>query len=172
MFGLPLAAILVVAYVYLRSTNRGLEMEMAQVREKNNVLEGEVYRYRQLIKQKEAKLNYLQDAELKRFLSREHDSSYVWLFYREADSTWFVEPSAIEPIRDTHAYHLLIDGKHVGNFHRITDAVGLPKIGKHALGDTGMICFGPEDELEYFPPSSRLYEFNFRNSRQFPDSSF
>lgn len=140
MFGLPLAATLIVAYVYIRSQNRGLEMKMAQSEQKMAVLEGEVYRLKAMLEERKSELRYLTSPDLERYVAYTPDSGYVWLFYRMEDSTWFAHTEYMNP--DYEVLSLVVDDQLTGFISRISDTSGLQRVGRTKKGNTAYLVLG------------------------------
>jgi hypothetical protein len=153
MFVLPLAAVLVIAYVYLRSENRDLEMKSAAKEEKMAALEGEVYRLKGDLEQKKALINYLTNPQLERYPAISEDSLFIWLFYRQADSTWFAYPDLLPSVKDR--FTLYIDEREVGSFQRVSDSLGLKKVGRAPKGDMARVV---EEKGSEVNPDKRVFQ--------------
>lgn len=146
MFGLPLAAALIVAYVFIRSQNRGLEMKMAQSEQKMAALEGEVYRLKATLQERESELRYLTSPDLERYVAFTPDSGFVWLFYREKDRTWFAHTENLNP--EYEWLSLVVDDQVVGSFSKLADTSGLQKVGITERGRTAFLVRGRIENAE------------------------
>jgi hypothetical protein len=136
MFVLPGLLALFLGYIYLHGENQELEKNNFATEQKTNALKGEIYRLKQALSQRDAKLNYLTDPGLERLkLSAGDHSRAIWLFYRKENQSWYAEMSHAPILDEGLNYRLLIDGTEVGAFERIADTVGLQKIGRQPPGE-------------------------------------
>jgi len=156
IFGLPLAAALIVGYVFIRSQNRQLEMKVASLERKNAVLEGEVYRYKSLSQQRDLEINYFTSPKFERYLAYSSDENFAWIFFRPSDMTWFVYADQIGTESNSSTFTLFIDRKRVGTFNKIADTKGLQKIGSAPLGDTATISIGEVNEIQGVIPAFQV----------------
>lgn len=134
MFALPVLVLAIAGYVYVRAQNRGLKARNAGLTAQNDAMDGELYRLRQEVDGRDARIGFLVNPDLKRFkASSATDSSSCWLFWRKADNAWYAEV--------THAKHPGNDKQfrlynntggiptYIGSFEPIAETVGLQKIG-------------------------------------------
>ena len=133
MFVAPVVAIAIVGYVYVRSLNRGLESRMVALQQQNDAMHGELYRLRQEVEGKEARLRFINDPGMQRFIAvTDHSDTSCWLFWRKADNAWYAEVTHAEPLPDGRQYRLYargLDWEYVGSFEPLAETVGLQKIG-------------------------------------------
>lgn len=147
MFGLPLGLALIFGYVFIRSQNRALEMKLLSQEEKSAVLEGEVYRWKSLFKQKEAEINYLTSPDYRRYLIRMDSAHCAWLYYRSEDDAWFIFTDLMAKNEFTDTYTLFIDEQKVGTFKRVADSIGLQKAGHSPIGQKAYVIEGEAEEI-------------------------
>jgi len=132
---LPLLLALLLGYVHVRSLNRNFEMRQAGNEQKLAAFEGEVYTLKQALEQRDAKLRYVLNPKYVRLLAySDLDSSHIWLFHNASDLSWYAEMSQARILTEGHNYKLYIAGKYVGKIERISDSVGLQKIGEAPAG--------------------------------------
>jgi len=135
MYILPLLLALLLGYIHVRSLNRKIELRQAGIEQKIAAFEGEVYKLKQALNQRDAKLNYVLNPSYERLLMESNvDSSHIWLFYDASDNSWFAEMSHARILEDGMNYKLYINDNYVGKIERISDSVGLQKVGKSKSG--------------------------------------
>lgn len=135
MFVVPVLAIAVIGYVYVRTLNRSLESRVATLQQQNDAMHGELYRLRQEVEGKEARLRFVNDPGMERFkVARHTDDTSCWLFWRKADHTWYAEVTHVGALPDGHQYRLYTDQQYIGSFEPLTETIGLQKIGTQAPG--------------------------------------
>lgn len=144
----PILLGLLVGYIYLMSTNRSIEAKMASNEQTLGALEGEVYRLKQAVSQRDAKMKYLLDGSLKRFKLYTDAEEFTWLFYRETDGAWYVEVTHASVLPEGVNYKLVIGDSAVGEFEKIADAVGLQKVGEAKIDSPIRIYSGPRGQSE------------------------
>jgi len=135
LYILPLLLALLMGYIHVRSLNRNIEMRQVGAEQKMAAFEGEIYKLKQALAQRDAKLKYLLNPNYDRFLAFSNaDSTHIWLFYNGKDHSWFAEMSSVQVLEDGMNYKLFIDDEYVGKIERISDSVGLQKIGTAKKG--------------------------------------
>jgi hypothetical protein len=135
LYILPLLLALLLGYVHVRSLNRNIEMRQAGTEQKIAAFEGEVYKLKQALEQRDAKLKYVLNPNYERMLMySDRDSTYIWLFHDATDQSWYAEMSHARILKEGMNYKLLIDGEYIGKIERISDSVGLQKIGTAPMG--------------------------------------
>ncbi len=133
MFVAPLLLFIAVAYVFVRSQNRSLQAKASAVQMQNDVMQGELYRLRQEIEGRDARIRQLVNPELKRLKAESTvDSTSFLLFWRENGGDLYVEVSHVRiPKREEHYRIYWGDGpEHVGNFEALSETIGLQRVGK------------------------------------------
>lgn len=133
MFVVPLVLLLAIAYVFVRSQNRSLQSKASAIEVQNDIMQGELYRLRQEIEGRDARIRQLVNPDLARLKAESiSDSSSFWLFWRESDGYLYVEVSHIRiPTSEEHYRVYLGDGrKHVGNFEALSETIGLQRVGQ------------------------------------------
>ncbi|MFN2428627.1 MAG: hypothetical protein ABR574_01330 [Cryomorphaceae bacterium] len=158
LFVAPIILALLVGYFYLRSLNRALETQMAQTEQTLGALEGEVYRLKQALSQRDAKMKYVLDGNLKRFKVSAGGDEFIWLFFRESDGNWYAEVESATPLTDGLNYKLVVGDKVVGEFNLIADVVGLQKIGSSPIKTPISIYAGPRGETALNSDWKLLYD--------------
>ena len=132
---LPLLLALLLGYIHVRSLNRSFEMRQAGNEQKMAAFEGEVYKLKQALEQRDAKLCYVLSPEYVRLLAySDVDSSNIWLFHNASDLSWYAEMSQARILAESDNYKLYIEGNYVGKIERISDSVGLQKVGEAPAG--------------------------------------
>jgi len=110
-------------------------MRQAGIEQKIAAFEGEIYKLRQALDQRDAKLQYILNPNYDRILMKSPaDSSHIWLFYDGSDHSWYAEMSKARILSEGKNFKLLVDGSYVGKIERISDSVGLQKIGTAQMG--------------------------------------
>lgn len=135
LYILPLLLALLLGYVHVRSLNRNIEMRQAGSEQKAAAMEGEIYKLKQALDQRDAKLNYVLNPNYDRMLMySDTDSSYIWLFHDPINFAWYAEMSHARILNEGLNYKLMVGGEYVGKIERISDSVGLQKIGTAPAG--------------------------------------
>lgn len=134
MFVLPVLLLAVVGYVYVRAENRALQASSAKLTAQNDAMDGELYRLRQEVAGRDARIGFLVNPDLKRFkASSVRDSSSCWLFWRKADNAWYAEVThATSPGSDMQFRLYNNTGgtpTYIGSFEPLAETIGLQKIG-------------------------------------------
>lgn len=149
---------LLVGYTYLMSTNRSIEAKMASNEQTLGALEGEVYRLKQALSQRDAKMKYLLDGSLKRFKLYSGAEEFTWVFYRETDGAWYVEVTHTTALAEDENFKLVVGDSVVGEFEKIADAVGLQKVGEAKIDSPIRIYSGPRGQSELTSDWAILYD--------------
>lgn len=166
-FALPVLLLAVVGYVYVRSENRGLSARVAGLSEKNDILEGEVYRLRQELDGQRATNGFLVSPDLRRFkAASETDSSSCWLFWRKADNAWYAEVTHARNIAEGMQFRLYAyessEVRYIGAFEPIKDTVGLQKIGEATPGSLLIVTSALRSDAPDFDKESEVYRADFK----------
>lgn len=135
LFVLPVLLLAVAGYVYVRAENRSLLARTAKLTAHNDAMDGELYRLRQEVAGRDARIGFLVSPDLKRFkASSINDSSSCWLFWRQADNTWYAEVTHASKLGNDMQFRLYNNTGatpvYIGSFEPIAETVGLQKIGK------------------------------------------
>jgi hypothetical protein len=127
-FVVPVVVLLLIAYVHLRTLNRSLEARLYASEDEKQIYSGEVYRLRQLVEEREARIKFLSNPDLERSLISLEDG-YIWLFVNPSSGDWYADTENSPSILDGEDYRLIVGGNEVGSFIPQLNAVGLQKIG-------------------------------------------
>lgn len=159
LFIVPVILALLVGYIHVRSENRALEAKIASNEQTLGILEGEVYRLKQTLSQRDAKMKYLIDGDFMRFkLSAGKKNESLWLFYREMDRAWYAEVTHATALPEGLNYKLVIGNSAIGEFEKIADAVGLQKIGEAEIKAPVAIYSGPRGQTDFNTAWDLLYD--------------
>lgn len=159
VFALPVLLLAIAGYVYVRAENRDLAARNAKLTAQNDAMDGELYRLRQEVAGRDARIGFLVSPDLKRFkASSVTDSSSCWLFWRKSDNAWYAEVTHAKPLGRDMQFRLYNDTggtpSFIGSFEPIAETVGLQKIGAGSpfgkMIITAALRHEPEDfEREY-----------------------
>lgn len=162
-FALPVLLLAVAGYVYVRAQNRGLQAQAAKMTAQNDAMDGELYRLRQEVAGRDARIGFLVNPELKRFkASSATDSSSCWLFWRKADNAWYAEVTHAMRLADGKQFRLYsntgVEPIYIGSFEPIANTVGLQKIGTGSPFGKMMITEARRTDPADYERESALYK--------------
>ena len=135
LYILPLLLALLLGYLHVRTLNRSSEIQKEGNEQKMAAFEGEIYKLKQAIAQRDAKLKYLLNENYTRLLAKSNTSEgFIWLYHDLKDESWYAEMSNAKNLNEELNFKLFVDNIYVGKIERISDSVGLQRIGTAPMG--------------------------------------